>query len=352
MHPTTGQSDRRTAWRRTILAATVALSLLGGCKDDTQAPKTPTGGSASTTGQKPQAPADPVQAAFLEKYDLTGKITLIQFGLLGCEMSEEGLEEMLFLDGQDAIEDLSIARVEALEDAQVVEKYYATKNPTFPVHHDPETTLAKAFDATVYPCVVLLGKYGRVRYRGKFPYEKLGGYVEALAAEKLDPGADVVLFGARELDGAKLLAETSLPDLDGNVKALADYGSEAGLLAIFVDADCPFAGAAIGDVPVVAATLAGFNLPTVLINLDDAEPQVRAYYKDKNPGVPILFDVTTDTKLTWALTSVPTVVLMMPDGQIAYNGKAIWADLAAAAEPALKLKTGSLGFSVKGTRYG
>ena len=341
MHPTIRQPDRHTAWRRTILAATVALSLLGGCKEDTQPP-----------AQKPQASTDPVQAAFLDKYGLTGKITLIQFGLIGCEMSEEGLEEMLFLDAQDAVEGLSIVRVEATEDPEAVKEYYAAKKPTFPVHHDPEMTTAKAFDATVYPCVVLLGKYGRVRYRGKFPYERLAGYVEGLAGEKVDPGPDVVLFGAPELDGAKLLAETSLPDLEGTVKALADYSGEAGLLAIFVDTDCPFAGAAIGDVPVVAATLAGFNLPTVLINLDDAEPQVRAYYKDKNPGVPILFDVTTDTKLTWALTSVPTVVLMMPDGQIAYNGKAIWADLAAAAEPALKLKTGSLGFSVKGTRYG
>jgi len=330
------------------LAVAVSLSLLSGCKDETQppGPKPPTGGKTTPK------PADSVQGAFLEKYDLTGKITLIQFGMIGCEMSEEGLEEMLFLDVQDAVEGLSIIRVEASRSPKTVEKYYAAKNPTFPVHPDPETTVAQAFDATVYPCVVLVGKYGRVRYRGKFPYEKLAGYVEALAAEKDDPGPDVVLFGTRTLDGAKLLAETSLPDLEGNVKALADYGSEAGLLAVFVDADCPFAGAAIGDVPIVAKRLAAFNLPTVLINIDDPEPQVRTYYEDKSPGVPILFDVTTDTKLKWAVTSVPTVVLLLPDGQIAYNGKAVWAELAAAAEPALKLKAGTLGFSVKGTRYG
>jgi hypothetical protein len=336
MHPTTGQSDRGTAWRRTMLAMAVVLSLLGGCKDDAQ----------------PPAPADPVQAAFLEEYDLTGKVTLIQFGLIGCEMSEEELEEMLFLDAQEAVEGLSIIRVEASKSPQTIKEYYAAKKPTFPVHPDPDTTTAKAFDATVYPCVVLMGKYGRVRYRGKFPYEKLAGYVEALRAETADPGADVVLFGIQAIDGAKLLAETSLPDLKGTVKSLADYRGKAGLLAVFVSTDCPFAGATIGDMPIVAKRLAGFNLPTVLVNIDDPEPRVHEYYQDKNPGVPILFDVTTGTKLKWAVTSVPTVVLLMPDGQIAYNGKAVWADLAAAAEPALKLRTGTLGFSVKGTRYG
>jgi hypothetical protein len=38
-------------------------------------------------------------------------------------------------------------------------------------------------------------------------------------------------------------------------------------------------------------------------------------------------------------------------GAVAYRGKAVWADVGAAAEQALKLPAGSLKFTVKGTGF-
>ncbi|MCX5653096.1 MAG: hypothetical protein NTY65_00375 [Planctomycetota bacterium] len=39
-------------------------------------------------------------------------------------------------------------------------------------------------------------------------------------------------------------------------------------------------------------------------------------------------------------------------GAVAYRGKAVWADVGAAAEKSLKLPAGSLKFTVKGTGFG
>jgi len=39
-------------------------------------------------------------------------------------------------------------------------------------------------------------------------------------------------------------------------------------------------------------------------------------------------------------------------GTITYRGKAVWADVGAAAENSLKLPAGSLKFTVKGTGFG
>jgi len=50
--------------------------------------------------------------------------------------------------------------------------------------------------------------------------------------------------------------------LDGVVNPLSRYMGPHGLLVVFVDTSCPFAGTAIGDMPNVAATLAGAGFPT------------------------------------------------------------------------------------------
>jgi hypothetical protein len=299
------------------------------------------------------AGASALRDEFLTRHQLKGRVALIEFGTIGCRKSEAGLEEMAFLQEQETLPGLAYVRVEASDDDKAVEEYYRAKEVAFPVHRDPGTKLAQAFDATVYPTFVLVGKYGRVRYRGKLPGGQLDGWVKALQAEKTDPGPNVPLLGTVTLDAPKLLAETRLPDLAGTTHSLEGLLQAEGLVLLFADTTCPYSGQAVQDMPIVSQALSGHGIPSVVVNIGDRESKVRQRYGRQDFGAAVLlYDPTDKTKEAWHVNSVPRVVYVDPDKAIAYDGKALWGDLAAAIQKARGMPPGTIRFAAKGTRFG
>ena len=336
----------RTTSARWIFAVLAVALVCAGCK-----PK-PTGRRRQPAPlDAGNEPPNAAVTAMLETEGLAGRVVLVQFGAVGCELSDSTLDEMATLARESAIPHLRFLRVDVSGDARAAEAYLTAKNLPFGVVRDGDRAATRAFDVRSTPSFVLVGKFGRVRYRGRFPSGSLDEWVEALAAETTDPGSRVPLFGAAELDAAKLLVSTRLPELDEPVAALSDRMSPNGLVIVFVDTACPYAGAAIGDLPAVSATLAVVDVPVVAVNLDDDEEMVREFFADKQTGVPVLFDVTTGTKLRWAIDTVPTVVYVDADAEIRYNGPALWADLGAAIVASIESNR-EVGFSTPGTGYG
>ena len=259
------------AWcgrRLAVLAAAVVLATLSpGCKSS--------------------PPPVAVQGDFLKGRQLDGRVAFIEFGLVGCPLSEAGLAKMIELQKDASIPDLAFLRVEESTDRPAAEAYFAAKSPGFAVTYDAGAAVARAFDATTWPTFVLVDKFGHVRYRGPLPEEeKLAEWAGTLLAEKTDPGPDASVFGVTRLAAEKLLDETRLPDLDGAAKPLRSYMGAKGLVAIFVDTSCPFAGQAIGDTASVAATLAKEGVTTVLVNLGDPKQTVLDFYapEDRHAG--------------------------------------------------------------------
>ncbi|MGB2822242.1 MAG: hypothetical protein WBF17_14755 [Phycisphaerae bacterium] len=330
-----------------VAAVLMSAVCVSGCRRAAQSPP-PQARSAQE-----QAAADAaLRAGFLQRYGLKGRVALIEFGLLGCELSEKGLEEMATLERLGAIPQLAFARVEASQDTAAVDEYYKAKSLKFPVHRDPDAALGRAFDATAYPTFLIVGKFGRVRYRGGQPDNRLEEWVEAILAEKTDPGPGIALLGAVKLDGKKLLEHTALPDLTGSVRRLDGLLGPEGLVALFVDTTCQFSAQALREIPNVSRTLSGRKINSVVINLDDAQAAVKAFYANLNTGTPVLYDASPDTRGYWNIRAVPTAVYIDPDKKIAYNGKAVWGDLALAIERARKLAPGSIQFTAQGTRFG
>jgi len=312
--------------------------------------------AAAGCGGPPGSSASPdAVAEFLKENHLDGQVALIQFGTiaLDCPLSREGLEKMIAMQRDNTVANLKYLRVEASQDADAVNDYYATKRCGFSIVQDKGNAAAKAFEATVYPTAVLVDKFGRVRYRGKFPDEsKLAGWVQTLLEQKTDAGPDATLFGIETADTAALLAATKLPDLAGTVATLKDHMGAKGLLLVFVDTNCPFSGTAIGDMPNVAATLAPLKIPSLIVNIGEPKEDVLAFYMKQKTGTPVVYDETDATKENWLIESVPTVVLMGADGKQIYRGGAVWKDMGSAAEKALGLAAGSLTFEVEGTGFG
>jgi len=306
-------------------------------------------GCGATAGRPAAATAE----AFLEEQGLRGRVALVEFGLVGCDLSDAGLDLMIRLDREKAIEGLEFRRVEALRDAAAAEAYFAAKGPRFPVVRDPDAAAARAFDATVYPTFVLIDKFGRVRYRGPAPdADLLADWADTLQRETADAGPDAPRFGVSALDVARLLDETRLPPLAGDAKPLRAHFGQQGLVAVFVDTTCPYSGEAVGDMAKVAAVLAGRQVACVLVNVGEPEDAVRAFYGGKTTGAPVLYDASDGTQQAWKIDAVPTVMLFGPDGTLVYRGKAVWQRLASAVEGTQRLKAGSVRFGVAGTEFG
>jgi thioredoxin-related protein len=339
-----------------VAAAVLGLLALGGCKRSAPpaAPK-----PAATTAQQAAAyaAAAPLREQLLTRYDLKGRVAMIEFGMvvngiLTCELSAQGLDGMVLHQRLDDVPGLAFLRVEQAKDAAAVDAYYKGKDLKFPIHRDPDMTMAHAFAATSIPTFVLVDKFGRVRYRGGEPGSQLGKWVADLQAETADAGPDVAMLGVVTLDGAKLLAATSLPDLGGQIVALDGAMGPEGIVLVFVDTTCPFSGQALRDMPTVAPTLAKANINSVVVNIEGSKEVVTNYFGGKDLGAPVIYDPTDATITRWNIKSAPNIVYIGPDKKIAYNGLAVWADVASAIEKARQLPPGTIKFTARGTSYG
>lgn len=290
-------------------------------------------------------------AEFLKKMKLEGQPVLIEFGIVECELSGKGLDQMIALQQGKQVPGLAFIRVEGTRKRGVVDDYYRTKAPAFPVHRDRKGTLATAVDATAIPTFLLVDKFGHVRYRGSYP-DQLVSWAETLVAENQDPGPGAPRFDAKELDVNRLLADTKLPDLKGAAQPIGGYMGTNGLLVVFVDTKCPYSAKAMTEIPIVAKVLRQHRVNSVVLNTDDPKPTVQTYYASHKTGTPVVYDVTSATRKSWGAHSVPIVVLIKPDQTLAYHGKAVWADVGAAVEKAAGLAAGSVQFTAKGTRFG
>ncbi len=300
------------------LAAALAVA---GCASERE----PSNDKAAGGGQTPRALVEAMAAA-----DLDGKVTLIGFGAAGNEHSDAAFEAMCALARTRAVGSLAYLRVEMLPRSQATEAYYRQRDLPFPVVYDEQVHLGHALDVRSVPTFILVGKFGRERYRGSLPAASLDAWAAALAAERVDPGPRVPRFGQRNGDGEALLASTCLASLAGQVRPLASYAGERGVVVVFIDTVCPAAAAAAADLRTVAAELARAGVTVVAVNLDDDEQAVRDHYGGGVLGVPVLFDDTCGTKLRWGIDAVPRVVYIDAAGRVAYRGTVAWDALGAA----------------------
>ncbi|NLF30728.1 MAG: redoxin domain-containing protein [Planctomycetes bacterium] len=322
--------------QRLWMIGLVTALALAGCSGESESPP---GAPEDAAVERPPH----VLAEVLAANRLAGKVTLIHFGAAGDDRGDRELDEMLALARTGAIPSLAYLRVEMLPPSPATEAYYRDRDLPFPVVCDAEVRLSHALGVRTAPMFMLVGKYGRVRYRGPLPAASIDSWAGALAAERVDPGGRVPLLGDSDPDGADLLDSTRLPSLDGPVRPLASYAGDRGLVIVFIDTVCPYAAAAAADLRSVGAQLKPLGLPVVAVALDD-EDAVRRHYADGVAGVPVLFDDTAGTRFRWQVDSVPLVVYIDAGGRVAYRGPALWNDLGAAIAAGVQVDSAGTGY--------
>lgn len=312
--------------------------------------------TACGSGNKPTAQAgtdkSPI-SAMLKENNLQDKVVLIEFGTIGCELSNQGLDAMADWQRRNAIPGLAFLRLEPTADKKTFDDYYAKKSLPFPVMRDIDMKIANALGTTIYPRFALIDKFGRLRYRGNQPTEKdLANWTQALQDEKTDAGSNAPMFGSTSLDASALLADTKLPNLDGKVKSLTEYRGQQGLLLTFVDTKCPFSAKASQEMPVVASNLAGYGVTTVLVNISDPAAAVKKRYSPGVDNATVVYDTSKLTQQCWNVQFVPLAVLINTAGEIIYHGSPVWKDVAVSLGKQLKLPAGSINLEAQGTSQG
>jgi len=294
--------------------------------------------SCSPDKSKAKQDRPAVIASFLQKQHLKGKVVLVQSGIIGCELTEKGLEKLLAWQQREEIPDLHYVRLEISLNAENSQAFFAREKLPFPVIFDPDKKLAKALGANVIPRYILIDKFGRIRYQGSIPNSNsLYDWTETLVKAESDPGPEAPLFGVKKLAVEKLIPATALPDLNGKTRNLSAYEGKTGTLLFFVDTKCPFASSAINEVPKIVTELMKREISTVMINIDDPAEQVKQFYRQKELSCPLIFDSSTKTKLLWDIESVPTLILVNPEKKLFYKGPAIWNDMGDCAADMLGL---------------
>jgi thiol-disulfide isomerase/thioredoxin len=317
-----------------------AVLLVAACGQGGKPAQTPLGGDSTVS-------------TMLKAHQLEGRVVLVEFGMIGCQLSGIGLDSMAEWQRRNAVPGLAFLRLEPTSDEQTFDGYYSTKTLGFPVVRDTAMAVANALGTTVYPRFVLLDKFGRVRYRGSQPAEKdLAEWTGKLNSEKADAGPSAPQFGTVQLDVPALLAETKLPALDGTVKSLRDYRGKNGLLLLFVDTYCPHSAATAKDIPAVAEALNRRDVPIVVVNIGDPEARVKSFYGAGIAGATIVFDTGKTTQDRWNIQYVPTAVLLDAAGNLAYSGSPVWEHVGEKVASALHLPTDSVKISVRGTPGG
>ncbi len=332
------------------VALAVGCLLWSGCNRGADVQQKPEAGGPATSPAV-KSPKELALGDFLSALKVQGKPVLIEFGMVGCVLSGQGLDNMIALQAAGTVPGLAFVRVEGNPDAAVVAQYFKEKAPPFPVYQDSHSALAKALSATAYPTFLLADKFGHIRYQGGYPQEDLVQWGKALVAENQDPGGNAPQFGAKEIHVEELLAE-KLPNLKDQLRPLREYQGSGGLVLLFVDTTCPFSAVALREMPAVSKTLAGRNVNAVVLNTGDSQSDVREFYGRNDPGAPVLYDVGAATRNRWNVRSVPVVVYISPAGQVVYQGEAIWANLGSAVETSLGLAPGAVKFTATGTGFG
>ncbi len=353
----------RAPFRTLTLALAIGLALAG-CKSHSGPAKDPTTQTTETSPTPAPAAKSPKELAlgeFLKTMKLEGKPVLIEFGIVGCALSEKGLDAMIAAHKANAVPGLAFVRVESAKDVEAlaqygkgdgaIAKYFKDKAPPFPIYPDLKSAMAKSLTATAYPTFLLVDKFGHVRYQGSYPQEDLETWGKALAAETVDPGSNAPTFGAKELHVKDLLA-SKLPDLKDTLKPLGEYVGKGGLMILFVDTSCPFSAIALKEMPMVSKAIADQKIGAVVVNNDDDKAKVLAFYVKNDAGAPVVYDTGATTREQWNVHSVPIAVYITPDGKVGYQGEAVWANMGAAMEQALALSRGTIKFASAGTSYG
>lgn len=308
------------------------------------------------SGNKPTAQTGTNQspvANLLKENNLQGKVVLIEFGMIGCELSNQGLAAMADWQCRNAIPGLAFLRLEPTADKKTFDDYYAKKALSFPVVRDIDMKIANALGTTIYPRFALIDKFGRVRYRGNQPTEKdLADWTIKLQNEKNDAGPKAPMFGSTALDVAALLANTKLPNLEGALKSLTEYQGQQGLLLTFVDTRCPFSAKASQDMPVVASNLAEYSVATVLVNISDPAAAVKKRYSAGVSGATVVYDTSKLTQQCWNVQFVPLAVLIDSAGEIIYHGSPVWTNVAASLAKQLNLPANAINLEAQGTSQG
>jgi peroxiredoxin len=308
-----------------LLVLLPALALAGGCGHG-RLPWTEvepsTADDPAPPGPKGTPPRD------LDTFDpaaYRGSVLIVELGCVGCGPTHEAYLRLREYSRRKPA-NCRIVRIDHGQSVEANSAYYREHPPPFEVYGDPTGEVGRSFPSQAMPTIFVYGRWGQLRYRGRWDDFVTGTVIPALALERTPDPKNVYL--RRGLERGDELPALRLGDLwSGKAVDVREAALAASSLVLaFVDLSCPVCREALGVLGTLHAEHGESGLSIAAVFSGEIDDTVRSRFREMNLGFPVLADAGGKAFASLGLEGVPATFVVDPDGRIAFRG--LWNEVA------------------------
>ncbi|TET32282.1 MAG: redoxin domain-containing protein [Planctomycetota bacterium] len=272
--------------------------------------------------QKADVPKTSEKAAFNKDAvfkEHLGKVLVVEVGQIGCRLSG------IYLSRLEAIyPDLKrlgaeILRLSIFADENKSEAYRVRTKTTFKHQSDPKGEIGQVLGARLIPTMVVIGRFGYIRYAGGLKEAELETLVKELAAEKKPPKEIATGPPFKTGDDAPDFSAKTLKGEDFNLKKTAAANR---ITLIFYNALwCPFSRQALeqfGEMAMEIGEEDGIKL--VLVNQEVDAEKLKEAFELLDEDVDVIPDAGGKVKKLYKFEGAPCGAVVGSDGKIVHYG--------------------------------
>lgn len=244
-----------------------------------------------------------------------GKVLVMIMGMPGCGNTETTSEK---LDAyyKNRPEGVEIVRVDVPPPGGKL-KPLKSWSCAYKREVDRSRMLADKMGFFYYPTLYILDKDGDVRFNGEYN-DEVPDHIKAILAEK--SGTPKKQYSPMMLAEGQKPDAFSCADLAGTKRAFDDLRGKKATLVIFSSLTCPFSKKAVVSAPDLAKEFGSKGASVIVINRDAPADDIRSFYQEKMPEVPVLVD--SDGKLSedrFGVTAVPFCYVLDKNNAVSYK---------------------------------
>lgn len=264
--------------------------------------------------------------------DYASKVLVVEIAAIGCPMSLsfctelEKMHPALLKQGADAL------KIDVSPSADAVSQFYAVHPVSFKHIQDAAGEHKKKLDVFLIPTIVVIDKFGYIRFRGSLVPDELLKLAAKLSAETA-PVPDAALKPAfKQGDAAPdFTAET----IDGETFKLLDEVKSAGRVALFFNSlTCPFSMAALPQFEELSRSPAyASSVEFVVVNFENNPDELKTRADEWGFNCKYIAD-SAGILNSWRIEGAPFAAVVSADGKIEqyefFNSKSLVKTLSAA----------------------
>ncbi|MBN1868559.1 redoxin domain-containing protein [Candidatus Sumerlaeota bacterium] len=272
---------------------------------------------------QPDAIAEPGGAVAKPRptFDLAqhkGRVVVLEIGSAECKETEEGMRALEEFR-QTLPEGIDIAYVEEGKSTFDLDGAVERAKPGYGVFCDPDRSVTRHFDYQSNPTFYLIGKWGDVRYRGRWNAEEFDERSRALLSET-SPKKENYFLEKRVRKG-RMAPDFNLPTTtDQTVSLKETAGKSSMVLIVFGQPSCPHSQKVFARFNALGRLHKDEGLSILPVHVGEYGDEEKAYYDSLALDWPVGIDGNGKLADLYEVDAVPMAVLVERNGRVFKTG--------------------------------